>query len=330
MGFSRAMMLKPLVSDSMICVRTQVGRSQYTRIPNALFEANLPQAEELAWIRLASLDRAEFSDEYSSMDDLATACHMKRSTLYRAYKALEDKGFVGRSGNTILVQVPGFTPSADAQPVEIVAVEEEPVQETVASEVAKAPRRKPSGISQKESAKQIIEAWNKYKPDAWLTAPPSLNPGTFIAIETQAKRLKIERPGYPGLIKDICLGASQDEWWKVQTMKASMIFGFGSEIADIKFENVEKLYKLGNKPAAKSAGFDRTPKAFLEWYQSLKLGVEEVKSIDTESLDVALETEKRYIEEANGDRTQARVYYVNQKPVHWSGKSSVRALFYLP
>lgn len=310
----------------MICVRTQVGRSQYTRIPNALFEANLPQAEELAWIRLASLDRAEFSDEYSSMDQLAAACHMKRSTLYRAYKALELKGFVEKAGNSILMKVPGFTPAADAEPVE---VEAEP-EETVAAVVAKEPRRKPSGISQKESAKQIIAAWNKYKPEAWLTAPPSINPGTFIAIETQAKRLKIDRPDYPNLIKAICLGAATDEWWKDQPMKASMVFGFGTDINDKKFENVEKLYKLGHKPEAKSAGFDRSPGAFLEWYQSLNLGVQEVKSIDVDDVEVALETEKRYIEEAKGDRTQARVYYLNQKPVHWSGKSSVRALFYLP
>jgi len=45
----------------------------------------------------------------------------------------------------------------------------------------------------------------------------------------------------------VCRGAAKDEWWSQRELKPTNVFGFGANLDDKKFENVEKLYQIGRR-----------------------------------------------------------------------------------
>jgi len=223
-------------------------RSDFTRIPNAVLgDLKLTPHELLLWIRLYSLTKG---DQFlaNKAAHAAELVGLSVDVFRDRRRSLAEKGYLQGSGREIVLTMPdGSFVCEPKQP----AVLEEP-EDFIAEEIAAQPKRKPSGINQAEATQMIIEAWNAHKPEAYMTCPSKLHPSTFIAIETQAKRLGIERPNYGDFVKRILKGCAQDDWWNEKVgMKASNIFGFGTEIPDQKFENVEKLYKMGSKIAGK-------------------------------------------------------------------------------
>lgn len=133
-----------------------------------------------------------------------------------------------------------------------------------ADELQAEPKRKPTGLSAKERRERIIKAWNKHKTDNCVTMN-AIHPSLYIAIETQTKKLGVDRDDYDGFMEAVMGGIRQDDWWsKLDVIKPNAIFGWGADIEDKKFRNTEKLYKSGHK----KRGFHWNDKNVLKWYHS--------------------------------------------------------------
>jgi hypothetical protein len=157
-----------------------------------------------------------------------------------------------------------------------------------------------------------------------------MNPATWIAVELQAKRLKVKREDYAEFVKSICRGLKADEWWSQKTLKVSNVFGYSANIEDKKFQSVEKLWKAGQTREAKSAAFTGSSTDFLDWYNSKGFPVKQILSIEVSDWEEGYAKEQETLEAADVDRSIARVYYADGKPVYWSGKMNQKALYYLP
>lgn len=295
--------------------------SRFVRVPIELLEADLAPAAERLWIRLASLNRGAYTLDYKCYEDVAEAVGMSKSRMYANLKVLHAGGWIDKQGTDFVLCIPG-APAEDEG-------------ESFAEEVAAQPKRKPSGVKQSDSMKAIAAAWNKYKPTNWLSCPSKMNPGTFIAIETQGKKLGIERPDYPEMIKRICLAACVDEWWKEKAFKPSNVFGFGADLDDKKFENVEKLYKEGASKRAEAAGFDSSPDGMLAWYHKYKEPFTSICATDVPEDQEWTDTFKpkdwafEHWDNNEVDESVARVYYYKGKPIAWTNMSR-HPFHYLP
>lgn len=305
----------------MKLLRPDGDMTNYVRIPTALFQLNLPPAQERLWIRLASLERGDFSEDYENLDALADATGLPRSSFYRNLRDMRRLGLVRESREDLELLLP--------QAVELPAKQAAKVKElSIAEEVNLGPRRV-NTMKAKEAQQAVIEAWNKHKPENWITEGKSMNPGVWIAFEAQAKRLNIKREDYVDMVVTICRGLKADEWWSSKSMKLTNVFGFSANIEDKKFQTVEKLWKQGQTKEAKSAAFQGTPADFLEWYNSKGYPVKEVKTFEVKDYQEAVDIETQEAEAAV-DRSTARVYYRDTNPVFWSGKLTQRPLYYLP
>lgn len=303
----------------------------FTRIPNALFSANLTPAMERAWIRLCSLDRGDYSASFSSLEAIAQAIGYNRSALFRAIKALEEHGCLVRKNGDLTLAIPG-EPLAKPEPKPQPVVEKPVAEElpTIAEEMESAPRRKNS-VSEKEAKTAFVNAWNANKPATYLEERLSMNPATWIAVEIQAKRLKVERQDYTEFVKDVCRGLRADDWWSSKSFKVSNVFGYSANIEDKKFQSVEKLWKQGQTKEAVRATFTGSAADFIEWYNSKGFPVKTIEAIKVEDWEQGHNKEQELLEKSESvDRSAARVYYADGKPVYWSGKMSQRALYYLP
>ena len=112
-------------------------------------------------------------------------------------------------------------------------------------------------------------------------------------------------------------------------MKLTNVFGFSANIQDKKFQTVEKLYKQGQSKEVKSAAWTGTPADFLDWYNQKGYPVKEIIAVAVKDSDEAMDKEAAALE-TGVDRSVARVYYTEEKPVFWSGKMNQRPLYYLP
>ena len=198
---------------------------------------------------------------------------------------------------------------------------------TISDEIEDQPNRKHS-LTQKEAWELIKEGWNKDKPEAWMRLDGSFNLPVYIAFETQAKRLSIEREDYAKFTAQVCRGATADPWWSKQSMKASSVFGF-SKVTDKKFENVEKLYKAG---AAVESKIDYACDADILARYHEKGRTDLVKVIRLEAQDRhEAETHLNSIPDEEYDATAAYIYFKPgvDRPVHWSARNrpSTRYLF---
>lgn len=225
-------------------------KSGFTRIPNtALDDHNLTAHELLLWIRLLSLaSGGEFVAKNAT--HAAELCNVGVDVFRDRRRSLVKKGYLASTNKEICLIVPNQGIEIKSSPMLEVAQEEK--QSNIAEEISVQPNRKPSGISQADASIAVVKAWNSNKPDGYMECPSKLHPSTFIAIETQAKRLGIERSEYADLVKRVLKGCTQDDWWKERVgIKVNNIFGFGAHPEDKKFQNVEKLYKIGSKVADK-------------------------------------------------------------------------------
>lgn len=290
-----------------------IPQKGFTQVPNALLSCSLSASNKLTWIQIASACRDGKADVAGGMSEIAAAHGIPYSAFIKAVRRLKEAG--GLEGDRTACRL--VIPSDDHEP--------EP-ESTIIDELEDQPKRKPSGVSQKESMLAIRGAWNKNKPEAWMQMDGRMHPSLFIAIETHAKRLGIERPDYPGFVSAVLQGAAADPWWSAKTMKPSNLFGWGTEIKDCKFQNVEKLYRSNNKAKPRlDLSDDNT---WLEWYD----GYKGIKTIIRKTAADYWEALDRVDEET--DPTAAYLWFAEGKsrPHHWTGRNdqSTRKFRYLP
>lgn len=307
----------------MRVLRPDDSSDGFTRVPNALFSLNLTPAMERAWIRLASLDRGDFSLDYRNLESIAAAIGYNRSALFRVMKDMREAGLIAKTNDDYHLLIPANVErKVKPEPV----VEE---VETIQEELAKEPRRV-NTMSEADAKKIFVETWNEFKPASYMEERKSMNPATWIAVELQAKRLKVKREDYAEFVKSVCRGLKADDWWNQKTFKVSNVFGYSANIEDKKFQSVEKLWKAGQTREAKSAAFTGSSSDFLDWYNSKGFPVQQIVPIQVSDWEEGYAKEQETLEAGNVDRSTARVYYADGKPVYWSGKMNQKALYYLP
>ena len=207
------------------------------------------------------------------------------------------------------------------------AIPKEKRVETIQEEVQDAPNRK-HDMTQKEAWELIKKGWNKAKPEAWLRLDGAFNLPVYIAFETHAKRLDIRREDYANFTAQVCRGGFADPWWSKQNMKASSVFGF-SKVTDKKFENVEKLYKLG---ANVEAAIDYACDADIlgRYHERGHTEFNTVLRYDASNREEA-EEHLNSIPDEIYNETAVYLYFApgKEKPVHWSrrNRNSTRYLF---
>ncbi len=309
----------------MRVVRLDSASESFTRVPNAVFAANLSPAMERAWIRLASLDHGEYSRSYRNIETIAETLGYNRSALFRVMKDLKEAGLLIKRDDDLHLVVPSEPISKKTLPK--VAEKKE---QTIADEMKAEPRRV-NQVNEKEAKAVFVKTWNSFKPESYVEERSAMNPATWIAVEIQAKRLKIGRECYEDFVKAICRGLKADTWWSSKTFKVSNIFGYSAEIEDKKFQSVEKLYKQGQTKEAKSAAFAGKEADFLDWYTAKGFPVQNIEVHEVSDWNEGQEKEQAILRKSEKvDRTTARVYYADGKPVFWSGKMNQKALYYLP
>ena len=231
-----------------------VPESKFTCVPNELITCDLEPAQKIAWIQLASLCRNGKSPDFArKVAGIAKELGISEQALRKMANKLASLGAVEKEDGDLVLIVPT---------AEDIEKEED---KSISNEIQEQAKRKPSGVSQNEAWELIKEAWNREKPDPFFRLDGKVNLPAFIAFESQAKRLGIERPDYGKFTAQVLRGASNDDWWSQREMKISGIFGYSAKIQDTKFTNVEKLYKLGGKlPDTKFSLRDDT--AVLRWF----------------------------------------------------------------
>jgi DNA-binding transcriptional ArsR family regulator len=176
---------------------------------------------------------------FSQRQHLCNAINKPLKTFERHLRTLRELGFVEPMDDGYRIKIGEHVLELAAETVEV-----EP-EKLIMAEIEEQPKRKPTGLSQKDRWELIKEAWNKHKPEGYLQLDGSLNKPLLIAIDTQSKRLGIDRDDYDAFIGAVLRGAGADDWWSSKDMNATKVFGFGANLDDKKFFNVEKLYKSG-------------------------------------------------------------------------------------
>ena len=231
-----------------------VPESNFTLVPNELLTCDLEPGQKIAWILLASLCRNGKSPDFGrKLAGIARELDISEQALRKMANKLASLGAVKKEDGDLILVVP------TAESIE------KQEDKSISNEIQEQAKRKPSGVDQATAWELIKEAWNREKPDIFYRLDGKCKLPEFIAFESQAKRLGIERPDYGKFTAQVLRGASADEWWSLREIKISSIFGYSASIPDSKFTNVEKLYKLGGKaPDTKFSLRDDT--AVLKWF----------------------------------------------------------------
>jgi len=226
----------------------------FTLVPNELLFSDLEPAQKITWMQLASLTRKGESRVFAKkLTGIAEELDICPRALRRMANILAGLGAAGKDCDDLVLKIP-TAESIESQE-----------DKSISHEIQDQAKRKPSGVTQADAWEAIKESWNKEKPESYFRLDGKVNLPVFIAFESQAKRLGIERPGYGKFTAQVLRGASNDDWWSKRDIKISAVFGYSASIPDSKFTNVEKLYKLGGKlPDTKFSLRDDT--AVLTWF----------------------------------------------------------------
>lgn len=294
-----------------------VPESKFTCVPNELITCDLEPAQKIAWIQLASLCRNGRSNDFSrKVAGIAKELDISEQALRKMANKLASLGAVKKEDGDLVLLVPT---------AESIEKEED---KSISNEIQEQPKRKPSGVDQSTAWDLIKEAWNKSKPDAYYRLDGKVQLPQFIAVESQAKRLGIERSDYGKFVSQVLRGACVDDWWGKREMKVSGVFGYSAKIPDNKFTNVEKLYKLGgNAPDVKFSL--RDDEKVLEWYNSV-----DPERGWTEVQHLTMENDEPYWQHSK-ETNEGNVIYLYHDPESdriyaWTGKDLNRKFRYTP
>lgn len=225
----------------------------YTQVPNEVLKHPIwtRNNRKPTWAALVSLIQLYriAGANFPSAEALAEGMGYEYNSLRKHFPIWVESGLVRRNG-------PDFElyPFADGSELpEYVAKQ---VDKGIAEEIAEKPKRQSTGLTQKDRWELIKKAWNTHKPEGYLQLDGSVNLPLLIAIETQTKRLDVDRDDYDAFIGAVLRGVKADTWWADKGLKATAVFGFGANLDDRKFENVEKLYRAGLKITPKQSPKD--------------------------------------------------------------------------
>lgn len=210
----------------------------WTAIENSFIDGPTPDdypREAWTLVRLIRHHKAVFSNR----QHLCNSINKPLKTFERHLRTLRELGLIEPTDDGYRIQIGEQVLDLAAEELDVVP------EKLIIAEIEEQPKRKPTGLSQKDRWELIKEAWNKHKPDNYLQLDGSVNTPVLIAIETQTKRLGVDRDDYDGFIGAVLRGAGADDWWSTKDMTAAKVFGFGANLDDKKFFNVEKLYKSG-------------------------------------------------------------------------------------
>lgn len=295
-------------------IRFSVPEGSFTAAPNELLRCPLSPGEKITWLQLASICRnGSFKHQGRGIAAAATELGFGYDRFLRAVQRLKKAGGLIEEGGDIILVIPDERHVPEPKEVK---------QVTMAEEVAELPRAKPTGISEKESWQAIRQVWDQEKPDQWVSMG-GFNIMVFIAICTQAKRLGIERADYPDFVAKVCRGAKTDNWWSGRALKPTNVFGMTAQIEDKKFQNVEKLYKLGQSYKEK---FAWTDKQIYAWYAEA-LPDRKFTRIEWMEVSDTSEAWDHNAEHKNGDVIY--IYTENGRPTCWTLYTN-RNLRYVP
>ena len=285
-------------------LRTPKPTKNFTIVPNELLHSSLSNATRATWLMIASVARDGYFNDGRGMAYIAELYGIPYATFNSRVQRLKAAGGLKGNQNKCELVIPGPA----IEPVE----EEEP---TIAEEIEEQPKRKPSGVTQKESMAQIKEAWNANKPEAFMLLDGKMHPSLFIAIETQAKRLGIERPAYGEFVSEVLRAAKVDPYWSTADMKPSRLFGWGTDIGDNKFRNVEKLYRSPLKARVEVDYLDKT--FWLSWYD----GYKELTDVEFKFADSYWDALDRVEEETDATTAYVWLREGGKTPHHWTGRN---------
>lgn len=233
--------------------------SRFTKVPNEVLSPDFPLWKKPGamrlWLQLLSLcpDR-----KVDSRQHLANLCGLTIHGLKKNLSILVADGYITSDLSLTLPQVTFTAP-------------EEPEANLIAAEVQDKPNRASTGLSQADRWELIKAAWNTHKPERYMQLDGRINLPALIAIETQTKRLGVDRDDYDAFIGAVLRGAAADSWWSSKDLKLTQVFGFGANLEDKKFETVERLYKAGMaiKPRVEKAStFWSDDERVIAWYRS--------------------------------------------------------------
>ena len=280
----------------------------FTLVPNELLFSDMEPAQKITWMQLASLTRKGESPVFArKLTGIAEELDTCPRALRRMANILAGLGAAAKEYDDLVLTIPT---------AESIEKEED---KSISNEIQEQPKRKPSGVDQTTAWESIKEAWNRSKPDDYYRLDGKVQLPQFIAIESQAKRLGVERSNYGPFVSQVLRGACADDWWSKREMKISGIFGYSAKIPDNKFTNVEKLYKLGGK--APDVKFSlRDDNSVLRWFNEKdpEQGWSTIERLKMEEGEEVWKHEKSTI--------AGTVIYLYHDPTsdrihHWTGKT---------
>lgn len=282
----------------------------YTQVPNELLDCpHLQPKQKITWMQLARVCRNGKSHQsIRSLADVARIIGVEPKHFTTDVNRLIKAGGAIKEYGDCKLLIPA-----------------EKHEETIQEEVEEQARRKHS-LKQEDVWPKVKEAWNKFKPESWMRLDGKLQLPLFIALETQAKRLKIEREDYAKFVGQVCLGGTVDPWWSKQTMKATGVFGMG-KVKDTKFENVEKLYKLGANVEVK-VDINSDEDVLTKYREAGRTELTKVIRLEAESESAGHEHLQAIPNEEYDDRA-AYLYFAPGKPrpVYWTGRNTRKTMY---
>jgi hypothetical protein len=312
-----------------------IGKEQgerFTIVPNEVLNADWPASIKITWMQLQSLYRIN-SDIYYHQGLRTCADRLQISYNYfqKSVKRLREFGACVKDDGDYRLLLPSEfeCKSSKNKSCKQKQTSKDTEDLSIQKAVDSMPRRKPSGISQEESWKQIKEVWDKNRPEGYLIMKETIDKMAFIGIETQAKRLGITRHSYPQFVEQVLAGLKQDKWWPNQTkLRIGSVFGIGNKTAE-KFLKVEAFYREGCKQL--KPRFDpRNDQHWLNWYKSKNANFEEIQLI-------TFETQQKFHdyfedpEKPPRPESTAQIFFIEsqEKPVTWT-KHGQADFIYLP
>ena len=216
-----------------------------------------------AMYMLARLYRTGQRD-FQSQRHLANLLGLTPKRFYALLSVLVDLGYASRESGGIFLDL-----VAEPEVVEHeLEISEEPEQEVLA-ELKAEPKRESTGLSEKDRARLIVEAWNACESDKYQTLV-KLTPWNRMAIEAHGKRLKVERDDYSWITQVLNGGLRIDRFTpQGDAAGPSWVFGKNEDsISDWKFQQIQNAYDKGKAAAKqekiKTGGY--TDEEILQWF----------------------------------------------------------------
>lgn len=217
-----------------------------------------------------------------------------KPTAFRDYFAVwEQSGVVRRVGQDFELY-----PFADGSVLEYVEAVEEP--KVLAAEVEAMPRTDVR-LSKDERVSRIKKAWDDHKPERFALSG-RIHDGIKMAIDASMKRVGIESGEYEEFIRPVLAAADSVEKFGPGSGPA-LVLGNKHDLEDWKFEQIERLYRIGlasqPKPASAAPSSDE---ACLDYVnkKDQRAGVSAVCRVSVKGLEAALDLiahvqDERYI-----------------------------------